>query len=358
MDAKRKEQEKERLSHYPCPTADTREHQPTGVLLSDEIHHYVQSIKLIDPFDPDKLKPAGYELTIGDEYVLGGEKKVLASGGEIRIPPFNVVVIKTQETINLPRFLIARWNIRVKWAYHGLLWVGGPQVDPGWVGNLFCPIYNLSDKEVVLRPDDTIALMDFVTTTPFNSGKSGEYKRPPKRVLLDEYGAETLKSALYTEAKERIDRVEQKAESLMGSTLVLFTILFAALAVLAYRPADGLGSVWDVLTLVASVTAFFFAYLAYRRSRAGTAAIAAVRWLKAAGLTVGFLLLLFGVYRAYQTVNTFSRDTRTQLHDRRSAQDSLARQVSTMRQTVDSIVSAASRRARQPQVTRHDTVPD
>src|SRR5207248_3358499 len=108
MDAKRKEQEQERLRQYACLTADPRERPPVGVLLSDEIHHYVQSIKLIDPFDEKKLKPAGYELTIGDEYVLGGEKKVLAQSGEIRIPPFNVVVIKTQETINLPRFLIAR----------------------------------------------------------------------------------------------------------------------------------------------------------------------------------------------------------------------------------------------------------
>ncbi len=358
MDAKRKEQETERLNQYSCPTADTREHQPIGVLLSDEIHHYVQSIKLIDPFDPNKLKPAGYELTIGDEYFLGGEKKVLASAGEIRIPPFNVVVIKTQETINLPRFLIARWNIRVKWAYHGLLWVGGPQVDPGWVGNLFCPIYNLSDKEVVLRPDDRIAVMDFVTTTPFNSGKSLEYPRPPKRVLLDEYGAETLKSALYTEAKERIDRVEQKAESLMTSTWVTFTILFAALAVLASRAPTEVGSVWDALTLVASVAAVVLAYLAYRRSHVGTGPIGAVTWLKALGIVVVSFLFLSRVYKAYQAVTTFSRDTKNQLVDQRSAQDSLVRQITTMRRTVDSIVGAATRRARQPQVTRRDSTPD
>jgi deoxycytidine triphosphate deaminase len=356
MDPKRKEQEEQRLRQYSCPSADTRQPSPVGVLLSDEILHYVQTIKLIDPFDQNNLKPAGYELTVGDEYVLGGERKVLAQAGEIRIPPFNVVVIKTRETINLPRFLIARWNIRVKWAYHGLLWVGGPQVDPGWVGHLFCPIYNLSDKEVVLRPDDRIALMDFVTTTPFNTGKSLEYPRPPKRVLLDEYGAEALKSALYTEAKTRIDRVEQKAESLMGSTLVLFTILFAALAVLAYRPTEGLGSVWDVLSLISSVTAFFLAYLAYRRSPAGTGAIAAVGWVKGIGLTVASLLFLFGVYQAYQAVSRFSRDTKTQLVDRRSAQDTLARQVLRLKQTVDSMV-AASRTAKQSPAPRN-TVPD
>jgi len=207
VDASKKQQEEKRLGGFPCPDVDVRGEIPTGALLSDEIEHYVSTCQLIDPFKEKRLKAAGYELAVGDEYVLGGERKELSISGTIRIPPFNVVVIKTEETINLPRFLIARWNIRVKWAYEGLLWVGGPQVDPGWVGHLFCPIYNLSDKEVVLRPGDPIALIDFVTTTPFNPGKSLPYRRPPKRVLLGEYGQE-LKSALFTEVGERIDRIE------------------------------------------------------------------------------------------------------------------------------------------------------
>ena len=82
---------------------------------------------------------------------------------------------------------------------------------------MFCPIYNLSDKEVVLRAGDPIALMDFVTTTPFNPTKSKEHPRPPKRILLDEYGAEELKSVLYTEAKKRIDEIRAGAQSRIAS---------------------------------------------------------------------------------------------------------------------------------------------
>jgi deoxycytidine triphosphate deaminase len=143
-----------------------------GVLLSDEIAFYAENHQLISPFDRVNLKPAGYELTIGDEYFLSGEFLTLDSSADennkIIIPPFEVAVIKTAEILCLPRYLIARWNIRVKYAYSGLLWVGGPQVDPGWVGHLFCPIYNLSDKPVTLRAGDPIALMDFVKTTPYN----------------------------------------------------------------------------------------------------------------------------------------------------------------------------------------------
>src|SRR5690242_18495933 len=137
-----------------------RERQPLsddlrqpGVLLSDVIRQYCQWFDLISPFDEEKLlKPACYKLTIGDEYASGGEIHPLPDQpgkNEIRIPPFAVAIIKTKETINMPPFLIGRWNIQVSRAYQGLVWVGGPQVDAGYVGYLFCPIYNLSDKEVV-----------------------------------------------------------------------------------------------------------------------------------------------------------------------------------------------------------------
>ena len=123
----------------------------SGVLLSDEIEFYVTHGQLIEPFSDCNLKPAGYELTVGDEAILGGKSLRLNDHDKrgLCIPPFEVAVVKTGETLNLPRFLIGRWNIRVYWAYKGLLWVGGPQVDPGYVGHLFCPLYNLSNKKGV-----------------------------------------------------------------------------------------------------------------------------------------------------------------------------------------------------------------
>lgn len=278
MEQLKKQEELERLKHLTCPQSDPRDHVPTGVLLSDEIEHFVHTIKLIDPCHKANLKPAGYELSVGDEYVIGGERRDLKPGGTIRIPPFNVVVIKTDETINLPRFLIARWNVRVKWAYQGLLWVGGPQVDPGWVGHLFCPLYNLSDKEVELRAGDPIALMDFETTTPFRPGRSKEYDRPPKRVLLEEYNAEELKSALYTEAKRRIDDIEKdtrtrieglekRMEFFLGSGLVIVTVLVAALAIITTFGRDIIAPVWPNFSALLSIIALALSFVAYRRFR-------------------------------------------------------------------------------------------
>src|SRR3972149_3072064 len=214
----RKEQEKERLSKYPCPEKDTREKETFGVLLSDEIEYYVREHKMIDPFNIENLKPASYELTVGYEYSIGGESKTLSDeNGKniIEIKPFEVVIIRTREVINLPRFIIARWNIRVRKAYEGLLWVGGPQVDPGWVGYLSCPLYNLSYRPVTLTLYDPIAVIDFVKTTPFNKGECVEYqlkkgenkpeRQLPSRILFEDYNPGKLKSALFTEAAQKID---------------------------------------------------------------------------------------------------------------------------------------------------------
>lgn len=203
-----------------------------GVLLSDQITFYSVNHKLISPFCPENLKPAGYELTVGDEYFSSGE--FLELNNSVTILPFEVAVIKTGEIIRLPRFMIARWNIRVKHAYEGLLWVGGPQVDPGYVGHLFCPIYNLSDKPVTLRRGEPLALMDFQRTTRFDKDKPltelKRYKLPPSRLILQDYEIEDFQSALFTRAGRKLDEFEDSLRSLEGRFITFTQISFAMLA--------------------------------------------------------------------------------------------------------------------------------
>ena len=224
-----------------------------GVLLSDEIEFYVQHGRLIEPFCKENLKPAGYELTVGGEAMLGGVFTHLDNdrNRKLRIPPFEVAVIQTGEMINLPRFLIARWNIRVAWAYKGLLWVGGPQVDPGYVGYLFCPLYNLSNRDVWITKGQPIALMDFVKTTPFRTQRnengvtgSKKYGRPPKRVVIDDYEIENFQSALFShgrEVQERLRAVQRRMDYFIS---IVFTVIAILVAAIAIPSMEGGGSKW------------------------------------------------------------------------------------------------------------------
>lgn len=273
---KRKEQEEELIKKYPCLEDDPLETK--GVLLGDEIEYYAKNFKMIDPFNCRNLRAAAYELTVGDEYAIGGKLRKLydePGKNEIRIPPFQVVIIKTGERLNLPRFLIARWNLRVRWAYEGLLWVGGPQVDPGWAGHLFCPLYNLSDKEVLLRLGEPIAVIDFIKTTPFKKGRSPEYQRPPRRVILDDYNPQGLISALITDVKERIEEVEKRVGAfgarLERSIGIIFTVLAIIIAALSVFVALGKTptsvSIWAYISFAVSIIALVIAIIALAKAR-------------------------------------------------------------------------------------------
>ncbi len=240
--AEKREEMRTLLAKFPILEIDPHPNQ-TGVLLSDEIEFFSNNHNLIDYFDPSHLKPAGYELTIGDEWYLGGKYYRFQDddpkANKIEIPPFEVAVIKTAEIVVLPRFLIARWNLRVRYAYEGLLWLGGPQVDPGFKGHLFCPIYNLSDTPVTLHVGDEIALMDFVKTTEFNMKTCVKYRDPPSRLIIQDYEVEELRSALFTKAGLRIDEIEDRIHGYSDTLhtvenrfLTFTTITFAVLAIL------------------------------------------------------------------------------------------------------------------------------
>lgn len=209
----------------------------SGVLLSDRIEYLATNYRLIHPFRPDKLKPAAYELSVGDLYSMAGEThQLLEEPGknELVIRPFEVVIIQTLERLNLPDYLIARWNVRVTWAYEGLLWVGAAQVYPGFKGYLSCPLYNLSNKPVRLMRGEGIAVIDFVTTTdpktqPLNQ-KYNPYKRD--RVLFEDYGPNRLRSALATETQQKVQEFDTRLKDLDSRVDQFAAVISIAIGIL------------------------------------------------------------------------------------------------------------------------------
>lgn len=256
-----------------------------GVLLSDRIEYYVHNHGIIDPFDEGCLEPAGYKMRIGDHYYRGVIKEDLADGGHLIIDPYEVVVIETAERVRIPRFMIARWNIKVKLAYKGLLWVGAAQVDPGYVGHLSCPIYNLSTKPVRLSKGEALALIDFVKTTKYDKDTCQPFPSMPPRGIDDvalEGGG--LESALLKHV-DRVKEVEKtanevKTQSTYFSTVVI-TLLGVLFAVLVGREA-GLGISWGwgkYLGIIAIALSFSFSLLAlYLSLGSGYIRLASAIW--------------------------------------------------------------------------------
>lgn len=243
------------------------------VLLADEIKALCEgSDPMISPFRPSQLRPASYQLLLGRDAHIGGEDKRVDIDREIVIEPHQVAVVSTYETIKIPRDMIARWSIRVTNIYEGLLWTGGLQVDPGWEGPLFCPIYNLAERTVVLKYRDALFTMDFVRTTPVKKRLKDikeEYPKvwfTPQRRTLAEHDQHRLHSAPYEALRElkELQRFRQFGYAAVGMMFAILAIMVAALAVVAVEPTvapDGpLLSFWPMTALVFSITSLLTSF--------------------------------------------------------------------------------------------------
>ena len=174
--------------------------------------------------------------------------------------------------LRIPRFLVSRWSIRVRKIYVGLLWTGGLQVDPGWVGYLFCPIYNLAEQEVELRSGEGMFTIDFIRTTPLtaeyrNMGETDKFKKTwfvPEFQTLAEHDFNRLHSAPF-EALQELKELARFRELGSGAVALIFVVpgvMVAALGVLAVRPFVDPGapflSGWPMTSLLSSVAALCF----------------------------------------------------------------------------------------------------
>ena len=117
---------------------------------------------------PFSSAPSAGQLSIdlGARHPYRGGERRLKKGERVILWPHQVAVVCTAEELWIPRHMIARWGLRVGNIYEGLLWTGGPQVDPGWKGRLLCPIYNLAERPVELKLGQALFTIDFSYTTP------------------------------------------------------------------------------------------------------------------------------------------------------------------------------------------------
>ena len=225
------------------PRQDVWESWQGAVLLDDEIRYYSTQTDypLIAPFNEANLKPARYQLTLGSEAKVGGRTVQVDKNNPLVIPPHQVAIVRTHETLNLPRFLIARWNLTVDKVYQGLLWVGALQVDPGWVGYLPCPIYNLSNDTVIIKHGEKLFTIDFVRTTRFAEGNKRypDKSTPPKiNPSIGSYDSNHIRSGPYEDLQKLSELTEFRsfAISLFAVMFTAIGAVVAALAIIVIRP--------------------------------------------------------------------------------------------------------------------------
>ena len=255
-----------------------------AVLLSDQIEYYVRELdpplltnpddSRLDFEDPktgdsECLDTASYKLRLGDEAHIGGNYVRVSSDKPLVLAPHQVAVVQTYEKVNIPRFLVARWNIRVQWVYEGLLWVGGPQVDPGWEGQLYCPIYNLAEREVVIPFKERVFTMDFTRTTPFHEsdatyGYRTRPHKPARNKRLADHDRNRIRSAPFEKLSDlsSLNEFKNFAFAMLAVVFAAVGAITAALAIVAIRPVAESGegaellSFWPLTAVSLSIFAF------------------------------------------------------------------------------------------------------
>jgi deoxycytidine triphosphate deaminase len=293
------------------------------VLLGDKITEEIKTNKLIiDPsflnkegiFDETKceenfqalkeqVKHASYNIRVGKNAIIEGEKEYqLSDYKKLIIDPFEVAIIETYEQINIPNNMIARWNIRVKLAYKGLIWVGGPQVDPGYNGHLYCPIYNMSDKPVELNYRDTIATMDFVKTTePTETSTHFESKVRP----FEFYKNEKLKSALTSKIQNKMneieifqDKIEEKIHKLQTTFLTVIGALFATLSILiiSMKSDNSTTSTTCSIVVFISFILSLTSFLLHKKDYLGSFLLKSVKWIGIPLYLILIMLIMLAIF--------------------------------------------------------------
>ena len=221
-----------------------------GVLLCDEIYHYCKSdTQLIsqDTFNAAMLRPAGYDLRLGPLYYAQAKLGRLSEANPLLVlRPYELVVASTFERLNMPRYLIGRWNLRVTLVYRGLLLVTGMQVDPGFQGNLFYTLFNFSTREVQLKYKEEIAMIDFVKATRFDQtqmetffkekekeeGVKIRWKFEQTKSNLEDYLPPYELRSAPEELDERSKRTETKMDTFQRTITTVLTIMIGVIAVL------------------------------------------------------------------------------------------------------------------------------
>jgi deoxycytidine triphosphate deaminase/cell division protein FtsB len=151
-----------------------------GLLLSNRIHKFCEQGLLISKdYKESNLRPASYTLRIGDEYIDsdGVEQHLSEQEESIVFRKNSIIFVSTKEELELPYYIVARFNLRVNWVYDGILLGTGPQVDPGFEGYLSCPLYNLTDTDIIIKRGEPFATIDFEKTTELLAGQSPEEKK-------------------------------------------------------------------------------------------------------------------------------------------------------------------------------------
>lgn len=134
------------------------------VLLSKEaLEKAIQEGEIVLDPRPEKLEPASIDLAVGSEAFRSRDEEItnLERGKLLIIPAGDFTLIVTKEYLKLSQSLVGHIGLRSKYTRRGMILMAGPQIDPGFEGNLHIALCNLSPTEISLSYGDPFCTVEF-----------------------------------------------------------------------------------------------------------------------------------------------------------------------------------------------------
>lgn len=185
-----------------------------GVVTKRSLEPLVSAGMLLEGLGPEAVKAASCDLTVGGELWCSKEFHSLSREDPLfEIPPYSYAIVKAAERAFLPTNMVGRFDLRVGTFLNGIILSNGPQIDPGYKGDLFCVLFNASSQPFALRRNEHFATIEFTTTTTRAETYKGQYSLRDK--LQDHFNATALSNiggVISEELKTSEERIAARLE--------------------------------------------------------------------------------------------------------------------------------------------------
>jgi len=216
---------------------------PPGMLSSPQIQEYINAGLLIripdGTMDRNCFKSATYDMRLGNYAVRfdNGEKREIKLRDEedkntLILLPNSLTFVTTHEEFNLPKDVIARFNLKGKFVHQGLLLGTGPIVDPEFQGKLLIPIHNFSNEKVRIKYLESLISVEFTKTLNVDNNKLYIKNKHSKGVPEDYLSrVKNVESSVYRKIENlEISSEKQKNESKRLNTVTILSVFGATIA--------------------------------------------------------------------------------------------------------------------------------
>lgn len=207
------------------------------LLIQEEIRRLSINRGLINPFHGDNAQGASYDMRLGEKCYISSSPGsndgivLLEDNKEITIPKNTIFMFQTMEKLTLPLNLVGKLSLRMGLIRQGLIMPSQPQIDAGYDNYVFGMLYNLSNRDIILKRGDHIASVEF-----YKLHKEVEpYRDHYQNYSLADYVAHHVQSSMdYLNEKmdDSIKRIRRSQETIEFQKQMItgFSIVLAFIA--------------------------------------------------------------------------------------------------------------------------------